>query len=60
MLAQRLLAGQKKDYDFKSELSLPGWLDRLLFGVLDAERRRIKAGARFPVGGSRVVVAFKR
>jgi SAM-dependent methyltransferase len=60
MLAQRLLAAQKKDYDFKSELSLPGWLDRLLFVVLDAERRCIKAGARFPVGGSRVVVAIKR
>jgi SAM-dependent methyltransferase len=60
MMAQRLVRGQKKDYDFKSELSLPGWLDRMLFVILDAERRCIKVGARFPVGGSRVVVALKR
>jgi len=60
MAAQRLLRGRKKDYALDSELSMPNWLDRLLFLILDTERRCIRIGARFPIGGSRVVVAFKR
>jgi SAM-dependent methyltransferase len=59
MMVQRLVRGRNKNYDFNSELSLPGWLDRLLFVILDIERRCIRMGARFPVGGSSVVVAFK-
>jgi SAM-dependent methyltransferase len=60
MMMQRLVRGHGKDYDLKSELTLPAWLDRSLFAILDVERRCIRAGLRFPVGGSRVVVARKR
>jgi SAM-dependent methyltransferase len=59
MLVQRLTRARSKDYDLSSELSLPRWLDRLLFMILDTERRCIGMGARFPVGGSRVVIARK-
>jgi SAM-dependent methyltransferase len=59
MMAQRLVRGRKKEYNLSSELSLPRWLDRLLFAILDVERRCIRMGARFPFGGSRVVIAFK-
>jgi SAM-dependent methyltransferase len=60
MMAQRLVRGRGKAYDLNSELSLPRWLDRILFTFLDAERRCIGTGMRFPVGGSRVVLARKR
>jgi SAM-dependent methyltransferase len=59
MMAQRLVHGRNKNYDSNAELSLSSWLDRLLFTILDMERRCIRMGARFPVGGSRVVVALK-
>jgi SAM-dependent methyltransferase len=59
MMVQRLLRGRDRAYDLNDELSLPGWLDRLLFMILDVDRRCIRAGVRFPFGGSRVVVALK-
>jgi SAM-dependent methyltransferase len=59
MMAQRLVRGRNKNYNGTAELTLSRWLDRLLFTVLDMERRCIGMGARFPVGGSRVVVALK-
>lgn len=59
MMLQRLVRARKEHYDFNAELSLPSWLDGILFTVLEAERRCIGVGARFPVGGSRIVVALK-
>ena len=42
-----------------AELLLPRWLDRLCEILLEGERTAITAGLRFPVGGSRFVVARK-
>ena len=60
MLAQRLLEGRSREYDFRSEFALPRWLDRGFEGVLAGERRLVLAGVVLPFGGSRVVVAGRR
>lgn len=57
MLARQLMANRSKGDYPKVEYSLPRRLDRLFEGLLDVERRAIDLGVRFPVGGSRAVVA---
>jgi SAM-dependent methyltransferase len=60
MATQRWLRRHEKGYSVAAELSMPDWLNYLLFLVLDIERRFIHLGARFPVGGSRVVIGLKK
>ena len=57
MMAQRLIAGRRADYDAIVEMTMPYWLDRLLEGALTLERMLIALGMRLPLGGSRIVVA---
>lgn len=47
-------------HDLIAELSLPGALNLVFERVLDLERGLIQAGARFPAGGSLLLVARKR
>jgi len=60
MAAQRWMRRREKGYSVAADLSIPGWLNRLLFAILDIERRCIRLGARFPVGGSRIVIGLKK
>ena len=60
MAIQRWLRRREMGYSVAAELSMPGWLNHLLFLILDVERRCIRFGARFPVGGSRVVFGLKK
>jgi SAM-dependent methyltransferase len=60
MLAQRLTAGRRADYDPQRELLLPSAIDRALEMVLDFERKLIAAGLRLPLGGSQVIAARAR
>jgi len=49
-----------KDYDPTSELKISGTLNYLLEKTLDIERWFIKLGFSFPLGGSLLVVAYKK
>lgn len=60
MLSRLAQRAPKSDYDPLVELRLPGWLNALLEAVLDLERRLIRAGVRFPAGGSLLLVANKK
>ena len=42
------------------EFNIPGWLNWMLLSTMGIERTLIKLGIRFPLGGSRIVVAFKK
>lgn len=42
-----------------SELALPRWLNGTFEAVMNVERQLIRAGLRFPVGGSRLLLATK-
>ena len=42
------------------EFNIPGWLNWMLLSTMGIERALIKLGIRFPLGGSRIVVAFKK
>ncbi len=42
-----------------AEFRIPGWLNGLFYRVMRVEHALIRAGLRFPIGGSRIVVAFK-
>lgn len=46
--------------DPMAEFNLPGWLNHALLWVMRVEGAIIRAGIRFPIGGSRMVVAFKK
>lgn len=46
-----------KTYDPADEMRLPRWLDRSMDIVMAVERRAIRAGIRWPFGGSRLVLA---
>ncbi len=60
MLFQRLITSRKKQYNPSAELSLPTFIDRIFGSILACERRLIKCGVKFPIGGSRLVVARLR
>lgn len=57
MAASRFLSRFRTDRRPAAELMLPRWLDRLCEAMLESERIAIRAGMRFPVGGSRFVLA---
>ena len=57
MLMRRSLGSRNSFYDPSRELVLPKSIDRLFGGLLELERQFIKIGFRFPIGGSRLVVA---
>jgi SAM-dependent methyltransferase len=41
------------------EFRIPRWLDTLFLGVMRLEAVLIKFGIRFPIGGSRIIVAYR-
>jgi SAM-dependent methyltransferase len=45
--------------DHFAEFKLPAWLNALLLAIMRVESAMIRAGIRFPIGGSRMVVACK-
>lgn len=51
---------RQADFDPAEEFDLPRWKHRLLLAALDLERAMIRAGVRFPVGGSLLVVARRQ
>jgi SAM-dependent methyltransferase len=57
MLVQRLAADRGREYYPDVEYALPRPVDRLFECILAMEQRAIGLGVRFPVGGSRAVVA---
>jgi ubiquinone/menaquinone biosynthesis C-methylase UbiE len=59
MIAQRLLAGGRKNHPFGAELDLPNLIDRMFEVPLELERWLIRMGLNLPAGGSQVVVARK-
>lgn len=59
MLASRLSRKDVPEQDANAEMRLPRILNQLLLGVMAVERGLIKSGIRFPIGGSRLVVARK-
>ena len=60
MLFSRLKPQSKKeDFDPIRELSLPRFLNRMFCWIMDFERILIRAGLRFPAGGSLLCVGKK-
>jgi hypothetical protein len=47
------------DGGLMSEFRLPILINRSFEGIMDAERLFIRLGARFPVGGSLLLIALK-
>ena len=64
MLASRIKKGQARGQkigadESKSEFNLPSWLNRAFEIIMDFERSLILMGLRFPLGGSRLLIATK-
>jgi SAM-dependent methyltransferase len=59
MLSRLRMRGRTDDYDPIDEMRMPGWLNAVLYRVMRAENALIRWGLRFPLGGSRLVVARK-
>ncbi|MDI1254207.1 class I SAM-dependent methyltransferase [Thermomonas sp.] len=60
LAASRLVKGNKaREQDPFREFRLPGWLNRTLGGIMAVERFLIRMGVRFPIGGTRLIVAEK-
>lgn len=61
MLASRLLQRRAPNInrDPTAELRLPEIINRTFESVMDLERRLIRSGLRFPIGGSRLLIARK-
>jgi SAM-dependent methyltransferase len=57
MLAERLRSARREDYNRDVEFILPRPVDWAFDRILGIERLAIDLGIRFPVGGSRAVVA---
>lgn len=57
MAFSRMLSRRSRsDYDPSREMQLPGALNSVLAAVMRVERALIRAGTRFPAGGSRLIV----
>ena len=56
-LARRKKKCKSTDFDPSEELAIPNFLNTVLYGVMKLESVFIKVGVRFPIGGSRLVVA---
>jgi SAM-dependent methyltransferase len=59
MWLNRKKARFKQDFDVLAEFDIPRWLNAALESVIRLEVLMIKAGIRFPIGGSLVVIARK-
>ncbi len=59
MWLSRLGQEKPKDFDPEAEFKIHPWLNRLLEQILAAERALIRAGVRFPWGGSLLIIARK-
>lgn len=60
MFASRWSGSQESgNCDQMSELRLPSFVNRTFESVMNAERRLIQLGVRFPIGGSRLLIAKK-
>ncbi|ADC62722.1 class I SAM-dependent methyltransferase [Allochromatium vinosum] len=60
MLASRLTQSKtSSDEDHFSELRLPTLINRIFETTMDLERLLIRIGLRFPIGGSRLLIARK-
>lgn len=57
MMLSRLRS--KKEYNMYAEFEISGLVNNSLSGLMDLERFLVNIGLRFPVGGSRLVVAEK-
>lgn len=61
MMASRLKKSPEGSaVDPAAEFKLPQWLNSLFFAAMKVEGGLIKAGLKFPLGGSRLVVAQRR
>jgi SAM-dependent methyltransferase len=59
MLLSRLASSKGNEFSPADEFDIPGWLNQALKATLAFERGMIKLGLRLPLGGSRLVVAYK-
>lgn len=59
MLLSRLLGKPSRRADLEDELRLPPALNRLFVNIMNIEAASIRAGIRWPLGGSRLVVAIR-
>lgn len=60
MIASRKLQGRSpSEEEALAELRLPRLINSLFEGIMNAERQLIRAGVRFPVGGSLLLLAKK-
>lgn len=57
MLMQRLVKSRKMSYDPARELTLSRIVDKGFESLFECERWAIRNKLRFPIGGSRLVVA---
>lgn len=57
MLTSRLLGKRSDGSGATDELRLPGAVNRIFTGLMRVEAAAIRAGVRWPVGGSRLVLA---
>lgn len=59
MLSRLRMKGRSDAYDPIDEMRMPSWLNSILYRVMRVENALIRWGVRFPLGGSRLVVARK-
>jgi hypothetical protein len=59
MLLSRLVGNRSGRADSEDELRLPPVVNRLFMSVMNLEAAGIRAGIRWPLGGSRLVVAIR-
>lgn len=59
MLSRLLMKRRTDDYDPIDEMRMPAALNAVLYRVMRVENALIRWGVRFPLGGSRLVVARK-
>lgn len=59
LLSRKQQVQESEAYDATAELRLSPILNSLLFGVMRIEQFLIRIGVRFPIGGSRLIVARK-
>ena len=57
MAASRWYSRLRNSYNFDQEYAISPWLNRFMGHVLGLEVATIKAGARWPLGGSRMIAA---
>jgi SAM-dependent methyltransferase len=59
MLFSRLVGNRSGRADSEDELRLPSVVNRLFMSIMNLEAAGIRAGMRWPLGGSRLVVAIR-